>query len=69
MTAQGGSQEAGRSYLNEAACPMPWCRADVDVPPGTFDGATIHCRACDSESVLAVSLEGDWWLYDPDDDE
>ncbi len=49
-------------------CPQKDCNGDVDVPPGTLDGAELDCWDCGLSCYLVVATDGSWWL-DPGETE
>ena len=50
-------------------CPHHACTGEVDVPPGTFDGAELKCWSCRQPCYMVVSEDGSWWLDAGDEED
>lgn len=49
-------------------CPQVDCDGEIDVPPGTFDGAELCCGFCDLACYVVIYPDGSFTL-DPGEDE
>lgn len=55
-------EDLGPEERGTVTCPQKDCGGEVDVPPGTLDGAALECFSCRLECYLVVGEDGSWWL-------